>query len=144
MIYLDSNYIVRCYLREAGSAEVLRLVRKSDGCGSLALAKTECVAAFHRHWREKRIDADGLKKALSLFSQDEMQSAWTFFPVSQHLIQSACAFLQTLPADVPCRSADALHLTCAKEQGFQEIYSHDRHLLTAAPFFGLKGIDLIG
>ncbi len=36
-----------------------------------------------------------------------------------------------------------LHLTSASEHGFLEIYSHDRHLLKAASFFGLKGIDII-
>ncbi len=89
------------------------------------------------------MDAKGVQRALSLFAQDEVQEVWTFFPVANALINSACARLQTLPSTVSCRSADALHLTCASEQGFQEIYSHDRHLLAAAPFFGLKGIDII-
>lgn len=31
MIYLDANYIVKCYLREAGSAQVLRLVQTAQG-----------------------------------------------------------------------------------------------------------------
>ena len=143
MIYLDSNYIIRCYLRERGSAEVLRLVHHSKGCCSLSLAKVECVAAFQRHRREKKIDAKGIEKVSHLFAQDEIQQAWTFFPISPSLLNSACGLLQRLPPTVYCRSADVLHLTCAAEEGFREIYSHDRHLLAAAPFFGLKGIDII-
>ncbi len=143
MIYLDSNYIVRCYLLEHGSADVLKLVQKAHGCCSLSLAKIECVAAFQRHRRENAIDAEGLQKALSFFARDDAREVWTYFPVSNALISFACARLQTLPPNVYCRSADALHLTCASEQGFREIYSHDRHLLAAAVFFGLKGIDII-
>jgi hypothetical protein len=41
------------------------------------------------------------------------------------------------------RPADALHLTCAAENGFGVVYSHDRHLLGAAKYFGVEGIDIL-
>jgi predicted nucleic acid-binding protein len=51
--------------------------------------------------------------------------------------------MNTLDWTVFVRAADAIHLTCAAEHGFREIYSSDRHLLAAAPAFGLKPRNVI-
>lgn len=59
------------------------------------------------------------------------------------LVRQACVVVEGLSGSVFIRSADALHLACAKEQGFAEIYSNDRHLLAAAPHFGLTGKNVI-
>jgi hypothetical protein len=38
---------------------------------------------------------------------------------------------------------EASVLAAAACQGFKVIYSHDKHLLSAAPHFGLEGCDII-
>jgi predicted nucleic acid-binding protein len=47
-----------------------------------------------------------------------------------------------LPATVFVRAADALHLTCAAEEGFMAIHTNDRHTLAAAPDLGLHPVSL--
>jgi predicted nucleic acid-binding protein len=63
-------------------------------------------------------------------------------PLTANLLEQAASAYRTLLATVFVRSADALHLICAREHGFAEIHTNDRHVLTAAPHFGLKEVDV--
>ena len=47
-----------------------------------------------------------------------------------------------LPSTVFLRAADALHLTCAAEEGCTAIHTSDRHMTAAAPAFGLQAVTL--
>ena len=39
-------------------------------------------------------------------------------------------------------SADALHLACAREHGLPRVYTNDRHMLQAAPAFGIEAMGV--
>ena len=75
--------------------------------------------------------------------QDVAEGLIHYLPLPTQLIKDACATLTRLPPTVFFRATDALHLACAADAGLKAIYSHDRHLLAAAPRFGLKGFDIV-
>lgn len=143
MIYVDSAYIAKCYLREFGTDAVLDLVQNSTGSASALLALTEVQATFHRQLREGRLDASTYLAVSRRFEDDQADGHWHWLPLTESLVRQSVARLQTLPATIFLRSADCLHLCAAVAAGFKAIHSNDRHLLAAAPHFGLRPINVI-
>ena len=143
MIYFDSAYLAKCYLREPGYREVRALADSAGHLLSVAFAKIEVAAVFHRHLREGRLRPAARKQILIQFTQDCADGVIMFLPISPALLEVAQSAYRTLPSTVFLRSADCLHLAAAREAGFAEIHSNDRHLLAAAPRFGLRGVNVI-
>ncbi len=69
----------------------------------------------------------------------------TFLPLTEAVMVRLESVLlaASSPSTASLRATDALHLACAAEHGFTEVYSNDRHFLTAAPLFGMRRINVI-
>ena len=143
MRYFDTAYIIKLYLHEDGSEDVVRAANGSGGLASSALAFSELHAALHRNLREERLGEGELAAVLDRFGADCELGMWHWLPVSMSVHECVAAVYRELPASVFLRSADAVHLATAAEHGFRQVYSNDRHVLAAAPYFGLSGIDVI-
>lgn len=143
MIYFDTSYLAKCYVLEDGSAEVRRLATVQEQIACSALGRLELVAAFHRKLREGEINRSEFAIMLEQLEFDDAQGLWTWLPVTPQLLSAATARFSTLPADCFVRSADALHLATAMASGCPSIFSHDKHLLAAAPHFGIQAQDVL-
>jgi predicted nucleic acid-binding protein len=143
MIYFDSAYLARCYLPEPGHAEVAALAGRSPQVACAEIARIEVASVFHRKLREHAITPAIHREVSCQFADDIAAGIWLLLPVTESLLTHAQAAYQTLPATLFLRSADCLHLCAARQAGFKEIYSNDRHLLAAAPHFGLRPVNVI-
>ena len=142
MIYLDASYIVKCYLREFDSRPVLTLVEGSSGRTSALHGRAEFYSAVHRHLREKHISRSDAAAAWLRFERDERLGLWHWLALTERVVARACQTFEKLDARTFLRASDALHLACAAENRFSEIYTSDRVLLAAAPAFGLTGVSV--
>ena len=68
---------------------------------------------------------------------------WQWLRVTSELLETARKAVLDIPGTVLVRSVDALHLACAHEHGFQEVYTNDRHMLLAARHFHLSGVNVL-
>lgn len=140
-VYFDSALVAKFYLNEAGRDRIRQLATRSGLVVTSGIAVAEVSAAFHRKLREEAVDRSTFRALQGQFEHDVAQGLWKLVGPTEALLQEVQALFVGLDKSVFLRSLDALHLVTAKEQGFDLVYSNDRHLLLACPGVGLKGID---
>jgi predicted nucleic acid-binding protein len=137
--YFDSAYIAKCYVNEPDSTRVRALLRTSGGGHSSSLARAEVAATLIRHVREGSLDKKQAAVLHSDFAKDLKAGVWTMVPVSDDFMARVAQQLSQVPPSTYVRAGDAIHLLAAGEAGFIEVWTNDRHMLGAAPAFGLRG-----
>lgn len=144
MMYFDTAYIAKCYLPEPGSEAVQKLARSGqDGLCCSEWGRLELFSVFHRHLREGRISRNELMDVVAVFREDETDGVWTWFSMKTSQLRSVANQFVEMPDTLFLRAGDALHLRSAVVNGVDKIYTGDRHLLAAAAYFGIKGINVI-
>ena len=143
MIYFDTAYLAKCYLDERGSEEVRALAMDAGRVACCAFGKVELAATIHRNLSKEKISAAKSRIIWKQFDLDESSSLWTWLEISSEHLAEVMQQMRELKPSVFIRAADALHLACAREYKFKEIYSNDRHLLAAAAAFKIKGCNII-
>jgi predicted nucleic acid-binding protein len=141
--YFDAAYIAKCYLNEPGADRVREVAYGADGLGSCELARLEFASILKRHVREHHVTRRELTAILKDFEADEQNGVWQWLGVTSEVLEKARKAVLDLPSAVFVRSGDALHLACAEEHGFQEIYTNDRHMLQAAKHFHVIGVNVL-
>jgi predicted nucleic acid-binding protein len=143
MLYFDSSYLFRLYSQERGHLVVKHLPVGHDQVASAIHARAEFATIVLRHRREQAAPAGMLKELHEQFLDECRAGRIRLLPLSEAVFGRIEAVLRAAPHSTFLRAADALHLACAAENGFTEVYSNDRHFLAAAPLFGLCGVDVI-
>ena len=142
MTYYDTSYLVRLYLNNPGAEEV-RTIARANSIACAQHGKVELVSALHRDHREMKSSKAVFFALLDRFELDDENGAYHWISITTPVLKRAFDAYRNASESIFLRAADALHLACAAENGFREIYSNDRHLLAAAPLFGLKGKNVI-
>ena len=138
-MYLDSAYIAKFYVNERDSHAVRALIRSADSLVVSAWSLGEVTCVFHRHMREGSLSPRQYHELVRVFLKHVDGGVWTMIPVSESLLRRMTALLRATPSHVYLRAGDAVHLTTALEFGEHEVWTNDRHMLAAAPHFGLTG-----
>lgn len=140
MSYFDSAYIAKFYVDEPESNAVRRLAESLGRVHCSALGRVEVATVFHRKWREGAFTESAFREVSAQFTDDSAAGLWTWISITDKLIIDTAESIRTLGKTTTIRSADALHLICAKSHGLRRVYTNDRHMLLAAPVFGVDAV----
>lgn len=140
MGYLDSGYIAKFYVDERDSSAVRRLAESLGEVHCAALGRAEVSAALHRKLREGVLDGAAFREVLAQFEGDCAGGLWTWLPVTSRVLSATVETIRRIPKSVFLRATDAIHLACAREGGFVEVYTGDRHMAGAAEHFGVRAV----
>lgn len=139
--YFDAALVAKFYVNEPGRDAVRRLAKRVGSVATSGIALAEVAAAFHRKLREGSIDAETFEALQGQFHHDVTRGLWTLIGPTPALLQQVRTLFAGLHRSVFLRSLDAIHLTTAKAEHFDRLYSNDAHLLAACPSVHLQGIN---
>jgi predicted nucleic acid-binding protein len=138
-LYFDTAYVAKCYLNEPDGKRVRKLARSAVGLVSSIWCIAELSCVFHRHVQEESLTPRQAVSHFDLFLADVRHGVWNLLPLGHEVLSRAAEIAVRLPPAMFLRGGDAIHLASARDAGFQEIWSSDRHLLAAASHFHLNG-----
>ena len=141
--YFDSTYLFKIQCVEQGTEQVRACAAEVECLVSGIHGRAEFASACHRKIREGFGTPEQLQAMLAQIEMETRIGALRWLPITAEIVALTESVYRTAPPQTHLRAADALHLACAATHGFQEIYSNDRHLLAAAPLFGLRGVNVI-
>ena len=139
MIYLDSAYIAKFYLTEADSPRVKSLAENEGRVCCSIIGRVEVAQVFHCKFREGHINKADTRALFAQFESDCITGLWIWLPLTEDLIAETVIAFRRLQHAMPLRTADAIHLTTAKQHGIAVIYTNDQRMLAATGFFKLSG-----
>jgi len=142
-LYFDTAYLFRVYSTEPGHEAVKGLLREAEFLVTAWHGRAEFAAVLLRKRREGSNPAEFIDNLDRQFQRDCQSGLIRFLPLTEAVMCRVEATLRTARVGTLLRAADALHLACAAEHGFKEVYSNDRHFLAAAALFGLRGVNVI-
>jgi predicted nucleic acid-binding protein len=106
---------------------------------SSAVCIAEVACALRRSVRERIITRGYADYARQAFPGDSSRGIVQLISLSEDILRAMETVTARLPSTSFLRAGDAIHLASAQDEGFTEIWSNDRHILKAAPHFGLAG-----
>ena len=138
-MYLDAAYVAKYYLNEPDSPQVRKIIHGANSLTSSTWSIAEVSCVFHRYLRQGDLSTKQFRLLSREFLAHVDSELWTLVPVTAGLIRRVTSLVATLPGKVYLRAGDAVQLVSALEAGEPEVWTNDRHMLAAAPHFGLVG-----
>jgi len=131
-LFLDASALVKRYVVESGTDQVLHRLREADELLVSRLALPEVVSALNRRRREGRLTDEEYAACKELVRADTGNTA--VIELSSDVVERAFACLES----APLRASDAVHVASALDCRADLFLTGDQRQYEAAKKMGLK------
>ena len=142
--YLDTAFLFRLYWEDPGWESIREFAATQSSLVCAIHGRAELYSAAHRKRSEGAATDDAIAALLDQFDLDCRSRGLAWLSLTEAVLQRVESVYRGAPENLYLRAADALHLATAADFGYEQIYSNDRLLLSAATYFGLQGVNLLG
>jgi uncharacterized protein len=136
ILYLDSSALVKRYVEEQGTSDVLDWMDDSELNGTVLVTRAEVAAAITRAVRMQYVSPENARQFLNIFHKE--WNNFTRLPITESLVARADA----LACEHNLRGYDAVHLASALN--WQDLIdqpvtlvTYDKELASAAQALGM-------
>jgi predicted nucleic acid-binding protein len=136
-VCVDSCYVLKTLCSEPDSEDVVRLLADHEKVACAAHGRAEVIVALHRKVRAGELGDRDCRQALDRLDVDTALGRLQWLQAGEASHRILIEAYARHDKDLPLRSADALHLACAVEHGFDIIWSSDRQMQAGARAFGI-------
>jgi predicted nucleic acid-binding protein len=102
--YFDTSALIKRYVRETGSAQVVALLRRHDLLSS-AITPVEIMSALGRRRRDRDLSEQAFNATVNRVRSERLH--WELIEVGETVLSRAEEIVQ---GSVPMRSLDAVHI----------------------------------
>ncbi len=106
-VYWDTSALIKRYLSEPGTAEVLDLLGKASLSGTVVVTRAEVAGVFSRAFSKSRLTQEQVRRGMREFRQD--WPAYLRVRITETMIRDA----DQLALQYSLRGYDAVHLSAA-------------------------------
>ena len=131
--YFDVSYLAKLHWRSQAPRRSKCWRAASQRLRVASTAGMEFAAVGHRKVREKAADLRQAQSAFAQLQRDTVGGGIIWLPLELRVYRRVESFFIHHPGSVFLRASDALHLACAAEHGFTEVYSNDRPTFSPPP-----------
>jgi predicted nucleic acid-binding protein len=137
-VYLDSSFLVSCYVHDAHSEEADRRVH---GFGSLwitPLNRSEVAHAIHQCVFRGKLSAREAQQVWSQFAEDCLSEVWTPVEMPARAWETSIDLARHHGATLGTRTLDSLHVASALELNARRFWTFDERQGRLAQAVGLS------
>jgi predicted nucleic acid-binding protein len=138
MIYVDTSFLVSCYVEDVHSPEAGRRLSAHNRLPVTVLNRTEFHHSIYAYAFRSLVTPGEAALIIEQFEMDRKSGVWLHTPMPETVWSRSLDLARNFAPRTGIRTLDSLHVACALELRAEKFWSFDDRQLKLAGICGLQ------